>query len=113
VSDKEAVVQQAVSLAGQDAERAAVLCTSLVLAKDTDQCFFAIANASKKSSLCANIQSLNTRDDCYIDFVFAGDYSVCEQLNNRFYLTTCLSFKSNAIAQQEFQQPAQEPEEIA
>lgn len=101
VQDKAAVTQQALQVALADPEKAATMCNSLVLPEDSDACFAAIANASMKSALCANIQDSGTRDDCLMDFALAGDYSVCGQLSNRYLLTSCQSLARFSTLPQE------------
>ena len=101
VQDKTAVTQQALQVASADPEKAATMCNSLVLPEDSDACFSAIANASMKSALCANIQDSGTRDDCLMDFALAGDYSVCPQLSNRYLLTSCQSLSRFSTLPQE------------
>ncbi|MEM4239976.1 MAG: hypothetical protein QXM31_02070 [Candidatus Woesearchaeota archaeon] len=114
--DKEAVLRTAVSTAKSDPEKAATLCNSLILPQDVDPCFSAIASASMKSALCTSIQDLRIRDDCLWEFTKSGDYSVCEQMSNRYLITSCLSlarFSSMEQQQAEAAQIAQQlpPEE--
>jgi hypothetical protein len=97
VQDKAAVMQQAVEKAKSDPEKAAIICSGLIVPDAADPCFAAIANASQKSALCANIQDLRRRDDCLMNFAFSGDYSVCDQLNNRYFLTSCMSLARLSI----------------
>ncbi len=99
--DKEAVKQQALSLAASNPEKAATLCTSLVLPEDSDNCFTSIANASKKSALCTNIKDDRSRDSCLMDFALANDFSVCPQLSNRYLLTSCQSLARLSSASSE------------
>lgn len=114
--DKEAVKEQALSVAKNDPEKAATICTTLVIPEDTDPCFAAIANASKKSALCTNIQDLRARDNCLMEFAFSGDYTVCDQLNNRYFITSCQSLARFSTAQQtqaEIEQEAKKLQEEA
>lgn len=111
--DKEAIMQSAVQQSKSNAEKAATLCNSLVLPEDSDPCFAAIANASKKSQLCLNVQTLRTRDDCLMEFAFSGDYSVCNQLSNRYLLTSCQSLARFSTVQQETQAAEAEAAQIA
>jgi hypothetical protein len=94
-------MQQALSAARTDAEKAATLCNTLVLPEDSDPCFASIANASSKSQLCLNIQDLRARDDCLMEFAFKNDYTVCNQLSNRYLLTSCQSLARFSTAQSE------------
>jgi hypothetical protein len=111
--DKEAIMQSAVQQSKSNAEKAATLCNSLVLPEDSDPCFAAIANASKKSQLCLNVQTLRTRDDCLMEFAFSGDYSVCNQLSNRYLLTSCQSLARFSTVQQETQEAEAQAQQIA
>lgn len=111
--DKEAIMQSAVQQSKSNAEKAATLCNSLVLPEDSDPCFAAIANASQKSQLCLNVQTLRTRDDCLMEFAFSGDYSVCNQLSNRYLLTSCQSLARFSTVQQETQEAEAQAQQIA
>jgi len=91
--DKEAVMRQALQQAAADPEKAATLCNSLVLPTDKDQCFAAIANASKRSALCTNIQDTRAKDNCLMEFALADDFTVCTQLTNRYLMTSCMSLQ--------------------
>ncbi len=104
VADKEAVIQQA--LKQSDPEKAATICNSLIIPESADPCFAAIANATKKSALCMNIQDLRARDNCLMEFAMANDFSVCLQLSNRYLLTSCQSLARLSAAQQ--MQPPEE-----
>jgi hypothetical protein len=101
VRDKEALLIKAVQAAQNDAEKAAALCNSLVLPEDMDACFAAIANASKKSELCANIQDSRARDNCLWEFTNLNDFSVCSQLSNRYLLVSCTSLANLRLVQAE------------
>lgn len=109
--DKTVVMQQALEFAKTNTEKAATLCNSLVLPQDADPCFAAIANASRKSALCANIRDLRARDNCLWEFTNYDDYSVCEQMSNKYLMTSCLSlarFSTISREQKEAEQTAQE-----
>jgi hypothetical protein len=92
VQDKTAAVQQALSLARSNTEKAATLCSSLILPQDTDPCFAQVANASGKSAVCNNIQDTRRRDNCMWDFALNGEYDLCPQLTNKYLQTSCSSF---------------------
>lgn len=104
IGEKEAVLAQAAQQALLDPEKASTLCNSLVLPEDSDQCFGKIANISQRSALCTNIQDMRKEDNCYMEFAFAGDYSVCPLISNKFFLTSCYSLSrlqaSQAMAEQ-------------
>jgi hypothetical protein len=99
--DPAAVQAQAVQVAPSDPEKAATLCTSMVIPQNTDPCFAAAANISRRSALCANIQDLRARDRCLFEFALANDFSVCTQLTNRYLLTSCQSLQRFSTAPQE------------
>ncbi len=106
VQDKEAVIEQALKTAQSDPEKAATICNSLIIPESADPCFSAIANASKKSALCMNVQDLRARDNCLMEFALANDFSVCLQLSNRYLLTSCQSLARLTTTQQ-MQPPAE------
>ncbi len=111
--DKKAVTQQAVQTVKSNVESAATLCNSLILPQDSDPCFAAIANASKKSALCTNIKDSRASDNCLWEFVANNDFSVCNQLSNRYLLTSCQSlarFSTIPEEQKEIEQSIQEME---
>jgi hypothetical protein len=99
--NKEEVTQQALKIAKTDPEKAATLCTGLVIPEAADPCFAAIANESKKSALCGSIQDSRARDNCLMEFAFANDYTVCDKLSNRYLLTSCQSLARFSTIQQE------------
>jgi hypothetical protein len=112
--DKSAVITQALKQAKSNTEKAATLCNSLVLPQDADPCFAAIANETKKSALCSNIKDSRARDNCLWEFINTGDYSVCEQLSNRYLMTSCQSlarFSTIEQEKQEWEQAAQQAEQ--
>ncbi len=111
--DKSAVHNQALQFATSDPEKAATLCNSLVIPENADPCFAAIANVSQKSALCTNIQDERARDRCLMEFAFTGDYSVCNQLSNRYFLTSCQSLSRLSTARQEQAAAEAEAEQIA
>jgi len=121
VQDKSAAIEQALALARTNTEKAATLCSSLILPQDTDPCFAAVANASGKSAVCNNIQDTRKRDNCMWDFALAGEYALCPQLTNKYLQTSCSSFarltpieNEATAAQQEAEQMAQqEQQELA
>ncbi|MEM2915847.1 MAG: hypothetical protein QXT19_00595 [Candidatus Woesearchaeota archaeon] len=101
VQDKEAVIEQALKYALSDPEKASTICNSLAIPESADPCFARIANASKKSALCMNIQDLRARDNCLMEFALANDFSVCLQLSNKYLLTSCQSLARLSTVQQE------------
>jgi len=113
VQDKSAVQQQAVKVAKSDAEKAATICNSLTIPVDTDPCFAAIANASRKSALCTSITDSGIRDNCLMEFAFTGDYTVCNQLSNRYLLTSCQSLARFSTVQQEQSAAEAEAQQLA
>lgn len=111
--DKNDVIAQALNVAKSNPEKAATLCSSLVLPDDADPCFSAIANASTKSALCSSVQNTNRRDNCLMEFAFSGDYTVCDSLSNRYLLTSCKSLSRLTSFTSEQTAAEQEAEQIA
>ncbi len=98
--DTAAVIEQALKVVQSDPEKAATICNSLVIPESADPCFAAIANASRKSALCMNIQDLRARDNCLMEFALTNDFSVCLQLSNRYLMTSCQSLARLSTTQQ-------------
>lgn len=111
--DKTAVVEQAISLATSNTEKAATLCSSLVLPQDSDPCFAAVANASGKSAVCTNLQDSRRRDNCLWDFAIGGEYELCDQLTNKYLQTSCNSFARLTPIENEAEATQREAEEMA
>ena len=54
-----------------------------------DECFSLLANSTQEPALCGSVKSDSTRDKCYIQFIVAGDYSLCQSLTDDRLKETC------------------------
>ena len=70
-------------------EEAMQLCASLREARDKDHCMEVIAAATNQSVACGQITSVSKRDACYMNFAMAGDFSVCENVENAHLKKSC------------------------
>src|SRR3989344_1776664 len=64
-------------------------CTRISDSRPKDQCFTEVAKLTGQSSLCDSVTFGDARDACLMAFVLRGDYSVCANLQNRYYIETC------------------------
>jgi hypothetical protein len=46
-----------------------------------------------EGDMCADINEDLIRDNCYIDIVIDGDYSVCGRIENQYTRDSCLTLK--------------------
>ncbi|MEK6822508.1 MAG: hypothetical protein AABY13_01660, partial [Nanoarchaeota archaeon] len=89
------VVEEARTVAPDDADRAVALCGSLPKATDRDGCFSVVASSAGKSDLCAQIVEDITRDQCLIDFALSkNEFDVCERIGNRYLRGSCNSLRN-------------------
>lgn len=58
-----------------------------------DKCFIKLADNTNNTALCRNVSTIDRKDNCYMQFVQAGDYSFCEQLNNSYYNESCFALR--------------------
>ncbi|MBI2576789.1 hypothetical protein HYV84_06240 [Candidatus Woesearchaeota archaeon] len=58
-----------------------------------DDCYFSFATQLVKSEECAPITRESRRDQCYMEFVMKGDYTVCNNIINKYLKQSCDSMK--------------------
>ena len=54
-----------------------------------DECFSLLANSTQEPALCGSVKSDSTRDKCNVQFIVAGDYSLCTMLTDERLKETC------------------------
>lgn len=57
--------------------------------KDKDRCIRKVALTHGDSSLCDQITDAGIRDDCYINFAYIADFSVCEKIEDVYLQQSC------------------------
>jgi hypothetical protein len=65
-------------------------CTSVAESKQ-NTCFKHLALEHNKSKYCGQIDDSSFRDSCYIMFAFAGDFTVCDKIENKYRQLSCRS----------------------
>ena len=89
------LLADATAQAAQNPERAAKICSTILLQDYADRCYGQVAQAAKTALFCTQIQDTEIRDGCYLGYAQAtDDYSICAQLQNRLYRTSCNSFRN-------------------
>ena len=78
-----------------------------------DDCFSEVAKASNQNTLCERITLDTRRDSCYMNFVLAGDYSVCDKIVDSYLKDSCNALKQNAELQSQAQTQSQEQQQTA
>ena len=60
-----------------------------------DECYISVAKLTNKVEICETIQKSSRRDSCYMNFVMAGDYQICERIDNGYLKQACLTLRDN------------------
>ena len=87
--------------------RNAAYCDLISSDRTKDDCLSEVAKASNQNILCERITLDTRRDSCYMNFVLAGDYSVCGKIVDNYLKDSCNALKQNAELQQQSQQQNQ------
>lgn len=66
------------------------LCDSLTERK-ANACYKKLAITHNESEYCEEITSTGLRDNCYIVFAFAGDFTICDKIVNKYHQLNCRS----------------------
>jgi len=66
------------------------LCKSLTERK-ANACYKKMAITHNESQYCDKVTSSGLRDNCYIVFAFAGDFTICDQIVNKYHQLNCRS----------------------
>ena len=86
--DSSTIIDEARETSFTDVERAARMCNDLETTKEKDACFIEIAQSASKPNLCANINEIIIRDQCY--FYFATQHkNTCNKISNEMARKSC------------------------
>ncbi|MCK4669893.1 MAG: hypothetical protein KAT43_01725 [Nanoarchaeota archaeon] len=66
------------------------LCKSLTERK-ANACYKKLAITHNESKYCEKVTSSGLRDNCYIVFAFAGDFTICDKIVNKYHQLNCRS----------------------
>lgn len=91
---KEDALSEAQREARNDPEGAAELCSQDPA--NADQCYKEVAEIAGDKKFCDYIQDSKWKDPCLMHFAYDGDYTVCEQLKNKYMKNSCISLKNLA-----------------
>ncbi|MBW3019301.1 hypothetical protein KY329_03910 [Candidatus Woesearchaeota archaeon] len=91
---KEAVLTEAQREAAGNPEKAAEKCSEDPA--NADQCYKEVAKIADDKKYCDYIQESKWKDACLMNFAYDGDYTVCEQLQNKYMKNSCNSLKNLA-----------------
>ena len=106
-------------VAARDEQEAVRICSAINLESQKDQCFYNLAEALSKEEYCLSINDERTKDkcystaaelknnkalcekivrdsrkdSCYMNFVLKGDYTVCDNVINRYLKKSCESLR--------------------
>ncbi|MBW3012406.1 hypothetical protein KY311_04425 [Candidatus Woesearchaeota archaeon] len=57
--------------------------------RDEDRCLRKVALTHDDSSICDSISTVSIRDDCYINFAYIEDFTVCEKIQDVYLKQSC------------------------
>ncbi|MBW2968525.1 hypothetical protein KY304_00405 [Candidatus Woesearchaeota archaeon] len=92
-------ITKAVKKAKTDPETASMLCNSLPSVDDANECFEILAKESGKNQFCESIQDTELESNCLLNFALKGDYSVCDKINDPYYIQSCYSLQRQSEMQ--------------
>jgi len=58
------------------------------------KCYSNVAKQVNRNNICDRISDEVARDECYMNFVLAEDYSVCDKITNEYQKQNCNQLKS-------------------
>ncbi|MBI3036081.1 hypothetical protein HYY71_07215 [Candidatus Woesearchaeota archaeon] len=82
-------------LAKKDQFKAEKICDSLST-DIKDRCFSSLADATNNFQYCSRVQSLSSKDGCYINFALRGNFDVCGNIYDTYQKEGCYALKSAA-----------------
>lgn len=89
------IIQEAEEKAESDPGTAEVLCGTLALSSDADQCYNSVARIASRSSTCREISDSRIKDSCLLFFAINKDeFNVCTDINDPNLQSSCYSFKN-------------------
>ncbi|MBD3361927.1 hypothetical protein GF358_04005 [Candidatus Woesearchaeota archaeon] len=92
-------IDTAIKTARTDPQTATMICNSLPSVKNADDCFATISEKTGKSEYCQSIQNDEQQSDCLLNYALQGDYSVCDSIEDPYYLQSCFSLERQASLQ--------------
>ncbi|MBN1645023.1 hypothetical protein JW851_03220 [Candidatus Woesearchaeota archaeon] len=92
-------INQAIKKARTDPQTATMLCNSLPSVTDADDCFNTLAEKTSKYEFCESIQEDELQSSCLLNFALAGNYDVCDKIDDPYYLQSCYSLERQASLQ--------------
>src|SRR3989344_875118 len=60
-----------------------------------DGCYGSVAQISRDSGTCSSIVDTQTRDACYMNFIFEGQYELCDNVQTDYYMDACSVLQKN------------------
>ncbi len=85
------IIASAKDMAVSNLPKAIDACNSMAQRALIDGCLSSVAEASGNKEPCAQVVDSDIRDGCYIPFAYKNDFSVCEQITNKYMKNSCLS----------------------
>jgi len=95
VSTVRDVIDEVTNLAGNPGE-AQLYCDGIEKASYKDSCFTTLAKETNTNSFCDPIVSESKRDNCYTNFALSGDYTVCDNIGNKYLKQSCVALSQTA-----------------
>jgi hypothetical protein len=87
------IIEKAKAMSNSNLDAAVKTCRSLREDTDKDSCLESVATATNQTSVCASITSIARRDACYVNAAMAGDFSVCNKIENDYLRKNCETLK--------------------
>jgi len=95
------VTSKAQELAVTNLNAAVGECESLAQQKLADTCLQQISKAAESKEPCTKIAGDDVRDACYIRFAYDDDFTVCEEISNKYMRNSCVQLKKVKAFQQQ------------
>lgn len=97
------LVQQAVTQASTNPNKATETCNTLGQQAYIDRCLDEVSRTGNTKQPCEGIVDDETRDACYIEFAYQNDYTVCEKITNPSTQNSCYGLQELGRVQTEGQ----------
>lgn len=69
------------------------VCKEIEEERTADKCYTKISKITENPEICISVVSDLRRDSCYMRFALKGDYSVCDELIDDYYVKSCKQLK--------------------
>ena len=90
----EDIINEAITFASNNPERALQLCGSLATSDDADACHLQIASLIGRHDVCTHIRADERHDKCLLSFALnTNDYAACDPVRNTYLKNSCYSLK--------------------